>query len=107
MVQKQVLSSEEPLRIVAIGGGNGLSTLLRGLKDYTHLPWYQSGRKLLPPVDITAVVTVTDDGGIAEGCAASSMCFRPETSETAWLHCPKMRLCFRSCSSTGFQRGAG
>ena len=63
MVQKQVLSSEEPLRIVAIGGGNGLSTLLRGLKDYTHLPWYQSGRKLLPPVDITAVVTVTDDGG--------------------------------------------
>ncbi len=36
-------------RIVAIGGGTGLSTLLRGLKAYaTHL---------------TAVVTVTDDGG--------------------------------------------
>jgi len=36
-------------RIVAIGGGTGLSTLLRGLKAYTS--------------NITAIVTVTDDGG--------------------------------------------
>ncbi|HEU4754935.1 MAG TPA: gluconeogenesis factor YvcK family protein [Armatimonadota bacterium] len=36
-------------RIVVIGGGTGLSTLLRGLKQYTS--------------NITAVVTVTDDGG--------------------------------------------
>jgi uncharacterized cofD-like protein len=36
-------------RIVAIGGGHGLSTLLRGLKEYTH--------------HLTAVVTVADDGG--------------------------------------------
>jgi uncharacterized cofD-like protein len=51
------------LRIVAIGGGTGLSTLLRGLKNYAHSPLYESGRKMWPPVDITAVVTVTDDGG--------------------------------------------
>jgi len=44
----------DPLRIVAIGGGTGLSTLLRGLKRYAQEP-----RQL----DITAVVTVTDDGG--------------------------------------------
>src|SRR3984957_8276993 len=44
-----------PLRIVSIGGGNGLSTLLRGLKRYTR-----AGEGAL---DITAVVTVTDDGG--------------------------------------------
>src|SRR5215467_13624584 len=44
----------EPLRIVAIGGGTGLSTILRGLKRYAQQP---------PQVDITAVVTVTDDGG--------------------------------------------
>ncbi|MEW6546946.1 MAG: uridine diphosphate-N-acetylglucosamine-binding protein YvcK [Bacillota bacterium] len=37
------------LRIVAIGGGTGLSTLLRGLKSH--------------PVDITAIVTASDDGG--------------------------------------------
>ena len=37
------------VRIVAIGGGTGLSTLLRGLKEYT--------------ANLTAIVTVTDDGG--------------------------------------------
>ncbi len=36
-------------RIVAIGGGHGLATLLRGMKEYSHR--------------ITAVVTVADDGG--------------------------------------------
>src|ERR1051325_9176309 len=36
-------------RIVVIGGGHGLSTLLRGLKQYTR--------------NLTAVVTVADDGG--------------------------------------------
>jgi len=36
-------------KIVAIGGGTGLSTLLRGLKDYTS--------------NLTAIVTVADDGG--------------------------------------------
>ncbi len=36
-------------RIVVIGGGTGLSTMLRGLKEYTS--------------NITAIVTVTDDGG--------------------------------------------
>jgi uncharacterized cofD-like protein len=36
-------------RIVSIGGGHGLSTLLRGLKAYSY--------------NITAVVTVADDGG--------------------------------------------
>jgi len=36
-------------KIVAIGGGHGLNTLLRGLKEYTD--------------NITAIVTVADDGG--------------------------------------------
>ncbi|MBN9660487.1 MAG: YvcK family protein [Acidobacteria bacterium] len=50
----------DPLRIVAIGGGTGLSTLLKGLKRYTPHVGQQS---LSPLVEITAVVTVTDDGG--------------------------------------------
>ena len=49
--------------MVAIGGGTGLSPVLRGLKDYAHLPWYDAGKRLAPAVEITAVVTVTDDGG--------------------------------------------
>ena len=45
----------KPLKIVSIGGGNGLSTLLRGLKRYA-----KAGHGSL---QITAIVTVTDDGG--------------------------------------------
>jgi uncharacterized cofD-like protein len=47
-----------PLRVVAIGGGTGLSALLHGLKQYTK-PVDSS----IPAVDLTAIVTVTDDGG--------------------------------------------
>jgi uncharacterized cofD-like protein len=51
-----------PLRIVSIGGGTGLSTLLSGLKR--HARGAQDGAEPGSPiVDITAVVTVTDDGG--------------------------------------------
>jgi len=49
-----------PLRVVAIGGGTGLSALLQGLKRYAR-PWPEDDS--LPRLDITAVVTVTDDGG--------------------------------------------
>jgi uncharacterized cofD-like protein len=42
--------------VVAIGGGTGLSALLEGLKKYT-------GPGASPELDLTAVVTVTDDGG--------------------------------------------
>ena len=45
-----------PLHVVAIGGGTGLSTLLHGLKRY-------AGPLATSRMDITAVVTVTDDGG--------------------------------------------
>ncbi len=59
------IASSAGLRVVALGGGTGLSTLLRGLKVRVphgfgllapSVPW--------PPIaDLTAVVTVTDDGG--------------------------------------------
>ncbi len=50
-----------PVRIVAIGGGTGLSTLLRGLK--THAAPHQQRNSHHPIGDLAAVVTVTDDGG--------------------------------------------
>jgi len=54
-----------PLRVVTIGGGTGLSTLLRGLKNYAALPGGPSlGRSNQSNIsDLSAVVTVTDDGG--------------------------------------------
>jgi len=52
------MEQNSPLRVVAIGGGTGLSALLQGLKRYAR-PTDPS----VPPLDITAVVTVSDDGG--------------------------------------------
>jgi uncharacterized cofD-like protein len=61
------------LRVVAIGGGTGLSTLLLGLKRYVAAPGPQDrGRRSTDRrcvdapcliSDLSAVVTVTDDGG--------------------------------------------
>lgn len=65
-----------PLRVVAIGGGTGLSTLLRGLKRFTSAPQafqpdttlgFEDRRRpkavTAPVCDLAAIVTVTDDGG--------------------------------------------
>ena len=49
-----------PVRVVAIGGGTGLSTLLRGLKRHVAPRQDNSPH---PIGDLAAVVTVTDDGG--------------------------------------------
>jgi uncharacterized cofD-like protein len=69
---------DKSLRVVAIGGGTGLSTLLRGLKRYVVTPDRRRGIRLESPAsptppprpavpctirDLSAVVTVTDDGG--------------------------------------------
>jgi 2-phospho-L-lactate transferase/gluconeogenesis factor (CofD/UPF0052 family) len=54
------------LRVVAMGGGTGLSTLLRGFKHFTAsstLPLPGCERPECLIADLTAVVTVTDDGG--------------------------------------------
>jgi uncharacterized cofD-like protein len=73
-------TKEKELRVVAIGGGTGLSTLLRGLKRYVASPDRRRGIRLGQPGqqevlpapcpsprcmvrDLSAVVTVTDDGG--------------------------------------------
>lgn len=50
-----------PVRIVALGGGTGLSTLLRGLKE--SVARRKEERSRFPIADLAAVVTVTDDGG--------------------------------------------
>jgi uncharacterized cofD-like protein len=55
----------EPLRVVAIGGGTGLSTLLKGLKNFVPAP----GEAFRPATggptigELSAIVTVSDDGG--------------------------------------------
>ncbi|HUZ04700.1 MAG TPA: gluconeogenesis factor YvcK family protein [Acidobacteriaceae bacterium] len=61
-------TSVSGLRVAAIGGGTGLSTLLRGLKRHVQPPssgtsslgWEQSPCTIS---DLVGIVTVTDDGG--------------------------------------------
>jgi len=65
-----VANQAKSLRVVCMGGGTGLSTLLRGLKRYVatppgSLPLSNSKCKdtLCTIRELSAVVTVTDDGG--------------------------------------------
>ncbi|HET9528845.1 MAG TPA: gluconeogenesis factor YvcK family protein, partial [Blastocatellia bacterium] len=52
------------LRIVSIGGGTGLSTLLSGLKHFTGKDEFDVDSERPSWIEtLTAVVTVTDDGG--------------------------------------------
>ncbi len=51
---------EKPQKVVAIGGGTGLSAILRGLKKKN--------------LDLTAIVTVADDGGALENYEMSLIC---------------------------------
>jgi uncharacterized cofD-like protein len=54
-------ASKDAIKVVAIGGGTGLSTILKGLREYV-----QRSGEAAPGTTITelsAVVTVTDDGG--------------------------------------------
>src|SRR5580658_8243020 len=67
------LPPSSQLRVVAIGGGTGLSTLLRGLKQFVARPGSPTGvERRAQPRDseapclireLSAIVTVTDDGG--------------------------------------------
>jgi uncharacterized cofD-like protein len=61
------------MKIVSMGGGTGLSTLLKGLKSYIREDWKSdlleivlekaAGESAMTVTDLTAVVTVSDDGG--------------------------------------------
>src|SRR5438105_10127798 len=62
MPQRDDLPSGRSLRVVAIGGGTGLSTLLKGLKRFAVAAGTADAAS---PViaELCAVVTVSDDGG--------------------------------------------
>jgi uncharacterized cofD-like protein len=65
LLPAEKLVSEQGLRVVAIGGGTGLSTLLKGLKRFVLSPAEMHSAHADSPVirDLCAVVTVSDDGG--------------------------------------------
>lgn len=71
---RQSVAPEHGPRIAAIGGGTGLSTLLRGLKRYTK--------------NITAIVTVATTAAAPGGCGRTWGCFRRGISATVWRRWP-------------------
>ncbi|CAM5265984.1 Gluconeogenesis factor [Lysinibacillus sphaericus] len=66
-------------RLVVIGGGTGLSTLLRGLKHH--------------PFDITAIVTVADDGGPQDVYVMTMISPRQGMSAMSSLHYQRGATC--------------
>ena len=63
-------------KVVAIGGGTGLSTLVRGLKHY--------------PLDITAIVTVGTTAEARDVFVTSFICCLLATSVTSFWRCRKL-----------------
>ncbi len=61
MSSSSPFAPQAPLRVAAIGGGTGLSTLLRGLRKYVAVPGQTAEARIIS--DLAAIVTVTDDGG--------------------------------------------
>jgi hypothetical protein len=62
-------------RVVCVGGGTGLPVLLRGLKEHTS--------------NMTAIVTVGDDGGSSGRLRRSLGCYRRVTCATASRRWPR------------------
>lgn len=84
-------------KVVVIGGGTGLPIILRGLRDHN--------------VDITAIVTVADDGG-SSGILRDYVNVVPLATFAMpwwpWRKCPGLKRIFSSTASgvpTNFWRG--
>ena len=65
LLPQEQLTASCQLRVVAIGGGTGLSTILKGLKAFVAVPSEPKGALPARPAigELSAVVTVSDDGG--------------------------------------------
>lgn len=61
--QSKKAKQHRGLRVVALGGGTGLSALLRGLKHHVVPRNDPTPSAKRPITDLAAIVTVTDDGG--------------------------------------------
>ena len=66
------------LHVMALGGGTGLANLLKGLKKYVRNA--NPGPSALEPriTELSAVVTVTDDGSCSGRVAATCFGLRPQ-----------------------------
>lgn len=89
------------LNVVAMGGGTGLSTLLRGLKQYVKPAAAEVQSDLIPSIaDLSAIVTVSDDGGSSGRLRKELNLPAPgDVRRPASSRCRKRKRCFRACSN--------
>lgn len=61
--RRKKIKKNSGLQVVVLGGGTGLSALLRGLKEHVVRRTDPFATRERPITDLAAIVTVTDDGG--------------------------------------------
>ena len=92
-------------RVVALGGGTGLSAVLRGLKE--HIAERGKHRTKQPIGDLTAVVTVTNDGGSSGRLRREYKVLPPgDIRNCLGVALSRDELLLGDLSSTGFPRDA-
>ena len=101
MRNRTISGALRSVKVVAMGGGTGLSTLLHGLKQHVVLPGETPYDRTLPFIsELSAIVTVSDDGGSSGRLGKNSTSHRPATFVTASLPCLRKRPCFRASFNT-------
>ena len=93
--------------MVAIGGGTGLSTLLKGLKNFVANPRGAFRPTTGQPVisELSAIVTVSDDGGSSGRLRKELNMLPPGDIRNCIVALSEDGLCSRSCSGIGSRRG--
>ena len=92
------------LRVVALGGGTGLSALLRGLKEHVVRGSDQAPTRERPISDLTAIVTVTDDGGSSGRLRRENRMLPPGDIRNCMVALPRTKRFSAACFNTGFRR---
>jgi uncharacterized cofD-like protein len=95
------------LRVVALGGGTGLSALLRGLKEHVvrsvdHHPTLER-----PISDLAAIVTVTDDGGSSGRLRRENLMLPPGDIRNCMVALSKDEALLSRLFQYRFQAGRG
>jgi len=99
------MKGSQHVRIVALGGGTGLSTLLRGLKN--HIARRKKDSVRMPIADLAAVVTVTDDGGSSGRLRRDYRVLPPGDIRNCMVALSKDESLLRSLFQYRFSAGAG
>ena len=92
------------LRVVALGGGTGLSALLRGLKEHVVRGSDQAPTRERPISDLTAIVTVTDDGGSSGRLRRENRMLPPGDIRNCMVALAKDEALLSRLFNTGFRR---